>query len=61
MVAMVAEDNGARTTQHGADDMFCIACDPTRLGYGGTESHPPGREESAGSTGRYTGKSLFKK
>ena len=33
----------------------------TRLGYGGTESHPPGREESAGSTGRYTGKLPFKK
>jgi hypothetical protein len=31
------------------------------LGYGGTESHPPGREERAGSTGRYTGKSPFKK
>ena len=33
----------------------------TRLGYGGTESHPPDREESAGSTGRYIGKSPFKK
>ena len=28
----------------------------TRLGYGGTESHPPAAEESAGSTGRRTWK-----
>jgi hypothetical protein len=33
----------------------------TRLGYGGTGPHPPDREESAGSTGRYTGNSPFKK
>jgi hypothetical protein len=46
---------------YGADDIFCTALTSTRLGMAAQGRIPPGRVESAGSTGRYTGKSPSKK
>ena len=46
---------------HGADDIFGIARDTHTTWVWRHRVAPPGREESAGSTGRYTGTSPFEK